>query len=71
MRILSELESEWLSLRATGGKTDEHFFRQIKHLTIYGYYTSERRAGARNCTGSPSPAATTPASQPGSDEGLP
>ena len=39
VRVLSELESEWLSLRATG-KTDEHFFGQIKHLTLYGYYTS-------------------------------
>jgi glucoside 3-dehydrogenase (cytochrome c) hitch-hiker subunit len=40
VRTLSELESEWLSLQAAGGKTDEHFFAQIKHLTIYGYYTS-------------------------------
>jgi hypothetical protein len=40
VRILSELESEWLSVRATGGKADEHFFHQIKHLTLYGYYTS-------------------------------
>ena len=41
VRILSELESEWLSLQAAaGGKPDEHFFHQIKHLTLYGYYTS-------------------------------
>jgi hypothetical protein len=40
VRILAELESEWLSLRAAGGKPDEYFFAQIKHLTLYGYYTS-------------------------------
>jgi hypothetical protein len=29
-----------LSFRVAGGKPQEHFFHQIKYLTIYGYYTS-------------------------------
>jgi glucoside 3-dehydrogenase (cytochrome c) hitch-hiker subunit len=37
---LSELEAEWLSFRVAGGKPEDHFFHQIKYLTIYGYYTS-------------------------------
>lgn len=40
MTTLSELEAEWLSFRVAGGKPEEHFFYQIKYLTIYGYYTS-------------------------------
>lgn len=40
VRALSELEAEWLAFRAAGGKPEEHFFYQIKYLTVYGYYTS-------------------------------
>jgi hypothetical protein len=40
MRIVSELEADWLSFQATGGEADQHFFPQIKRLTLYGYYTS-------------------------------
>jgi hypothetical protein len=39
-QILSELESELLTFRQAGGKPEEHFFHQIKYLTLYGYYTS-------------------------------
>jgi gluconate 2-dehydrogenase gamma chain len=40
-RTLSELEAEWLAFRISAGKPEEHFFHQIKYLTIYGYYTSK------------------------------
>jgi hypothetical protein len=40
VRTLSELEAEWLSLRAAGAEPEKHFFHQIKFLTTYGYYTS-------------------------------
>jgi hypothetical protein len=40
MRIVWELEADWLSFQATGGEADQHFFPQIKRLTVYGYYTS-------------------------------
>jgi len=39
-QVLSELEGELLAFRATGGEPGQHFFHQIKHLTLYGYYTS-------------------------------
>lgn len=42
-QVLSELEGELLAFRAAGGKPEQRFFHQIKHLTLYGYYTS--RAG--------------------------
>lgn len=40
-QILSELEGELLTFRATGGKPEERFFHQLKYLTLYGYYTSK------------------------------
>ncbi len=40
VRTLSELEAAWLAFHAAGGEPEEHFFHQIKYLTIYGYYTS-------------------------------
>ncbi len=40
VRTLSELEAEWLAFHPAGGEPEEHFFHQIKYLTIYGYYTS-------------------------------
>jgi hypothetical protein len=40
VRIVSELEADWLRFSAGGGKAEEHFFPEIKRLTLYGYYTS-------------------------------
>jgi Gluconate 2-dehydrogenase subunit 3 len=40
-RTLSELEAEWLAFRVSAAKPEEHFYHQIKYLTIYGYYTSK------------------------------
>jgi hypothetical protein len=40
-RTLSELEAEWLAFRVSAAKPEEHFYHQIKFLTIYGYYTSK------------------------------
>jgi Gluconate 2-dehydrogenase subunit 3 len=40
-KTLSELEAEWLAFRVQAPKPDDHFFRQIKYLTLYGYYTSK------------------------------
>jgi gluconate 2-dehydrogenase gamma chain len=39
-QVLSELEGELSAFRAGGGEPGRHFFHQIKHLTLYGYYTS-------------------------------
>jgi hypothetical protein len=39
-RTLSELEAEWLAFHVAVPKPEEHFYHQIKYLTIYGYYTS-------------------------------
>ncbi len=40
-QVLSELQAELLTFRATGGKPEERFFHQLKYLTLYGYYTSK------------------------------
>jgi gluconate 2-dehydrogenase gamma chain len=39
-QVLSELEGELFAFRAAGGESGQHFFHQVKHLTLYGYYTS-------------------------------
>ncbi len=44
--LLEELDREVQALRAAGRPTDDHFFQQMKWLTVHGYYTSE--AGVRH-----------------------
>ena len=39
--LLSGLDAEVTALRRSRLPTDEHFFQQMKWLTLYGYYTSE------------------------------
>jgi len=39
--LLEELDAEVQALRAAGLPTDNHFFQQMKWLTIHGYYTSD------------------------------
>jgi hypothetical protein len=39
--LLSGLDAEVSALRDADLPTDEHFFRRMKWLTLYGYYTSE------------------------------
>ena len=39
--ILSGLDAEVTALRRARAKPEDHFFHQIKSLTVYGYYTSE------------------------------
>jgi glucoside 3-dehydrogenase (cytochrome c) hitch-hiker subunit len=39
--ILSGLDAEVTALRDGGGDAGNHFFSQMKWLTLYGYYTSE------------------------------
>jgi hypothetical protein len=41
VKTLTELEADWLAFRVQAPKPDDHFFRQIKYLTLYGYYTSK------------------------------
>lgn len=39
--LLHGLDAELAALRQANLPTDEHFFQQMKWLTLYGYYTSE------------------------------
>lgn len=39
--LLHGLDAEVAALRESGGDPGEHFFQQVKWLTLYGYYTSE------------------------------
>jgi hypothetical protein len=39
--LLLGMDAEVTALRDAGISTDEHFFQQMKWLTLYGYYTSE------------------------------
>lgn len=39
--LLRGLDAEVTALREADGEAGEHFFQQIKWLTLYGYYTSE------------------------------
>src|SRR5688500_13270956 len=40
--LLLELDGEVQALRTAGAPTGSHFFQQLKWLTVFGYYTSER-----------------------------
>ena len=39
--VLREMDDEVAALRAAGESLDDHFFQQMKWLTLHGYYTSE------------------------------